>query len=62
MTDETPYFVCRGCGYHEDNCCCPVQKSIKEAVISGLELLANGIAKFTKSQTGGFKIAEDIVM
>ena len=62
MTDETPDFVCRGCGYHEKNCVCTAQKNIKESVISGIILLANGIAKFTKSQTGGFKIAEDIVM
>ena len=62
MTDETPDFVCRGCGYHEKNCVCAAQKNIKEAVISGIVLLANGIAKFTKNKTGGFKIAEDVVM
>ena len=62
MTDETPDFVCRGCGYHEKNCVCIAQKNIKEAVISGFVLLANGIAKLTKNKTGGFKIAEDVVM
>lgn len=62
MTDETPDFVCRGCGYHEKNCVCIAQKNIKEAVISGFVLLANGIAKFTKNKSGGFKIAEDVVM
>ena len=62
MTDETPDFVFRGCGDHKKNCVCTAQKSIKEAVTSGLILLANGIAKFTKSKTGGFKIAEDFVM
>ena len=62
MTDETPEFVCRGCGYHEKNCVCTAQKNIKEAVISGIVLLKNGIAKFTKNKTGGFKIAEDIVI
>ena len=62
MTDETPEFVCRGCGYHGKNCVCTAQKNIKEAVISGIVLLANGIAKFTKNKTGGFKIAEDFVM
>jgi len=36
MTDETPDFVCRGCGYHKKNCVCTAQKSIKEAVVSGL--------------------------
>ena len=58
MTDETPEFG----GYHEKNCVCIAQKSIKEAVVSGIVLLANGIAKLAKSQTGGFKIAEDLVM
>ena len=62
MTDETPDFVCRDCGYHEKNCVCTAQKNIVKAAVSGLELLANGIAKFTKNKTGGFKIAEDIVM
>ena len=62
MTDETPDFVCRGFGYHKKNCVCAAQKNIKEAVISGIVLLANGIAKLTKSKTGGFKIAEDFVM
>ena len=62
MTDETPDFVCRGCGYHEKNCVCAMQKNIVKASVSGLILLANGIAKFTKNKTGGFKIAEDIVI
>ena len=62
MTDETPDFVCRGCGYHKKNCVCAAQKNIKEAVVPGVVLLANGIAKFTNFKTGGFKIAEDIVM
>lgn len=62
MTDETPEFVCRGCGYHEKNCVCVVQKNIKEAVISGITLLANGVAKLTKNKSGGFAIAQDLVM
>jgi len=60
MTDETPEFVCRGCGYHEKNCVCTAQKSIKEAVVSGIVLLKNGIAKMT--QKPYYHIHEDIVM
>lgn len=28
MTDETPEFICRGCGYHKRSCVCSVQKQI----------------------------------
>lgn len=60
MTDETPEFVCRGCGYHKKNCVCVAQKSIKEAVVSGIVLLKNGIAKMT--QKPYYHIHEDVVM
>jgi DTW domain-containing protein YfiP len=60
MTDETPDFVCRGCGYHEKNCVCAAQKSIKEAVVSGITLLKNGIAKMTHKPY--YHIHEDVVM
>ncbi len=60
MTDETPEFVCRGCGYHEKNCVCIAQKSIKEAVISGIVLLKNGIAKI--AQKSYYHIHEDVVI
>lgn len=62
MTDETPEFVCRGCGYHEKNCVCVAQRSVKKAVVSGITLLANGVAKLTKNKPGGFSIAQDLVM
>ena len=60
MTDETPEFVCRGCGYHKKNCVCVAQKNIKEAVVSGIVLLKNGIAKMT--QKPYYHIHEDVVM
>lgn len=30
MGDETPDFVCRGCGYHAKNCVCSIQKTVED--------------------------------
>ena len=45
MTDETPEFICRGCGYKEENCVCPMQKTLATKPIQGIVLMAGGVAK-----------------